>query len=470
MDTRHLGAPHAGVDERIVGCRRKRDFGHQHLLAHRPDAVKLLLVAESLDDRAVDDGIHQRLHLRISLDLADQLKAALDVAILDQSLDHAPNSDTRGDDAQTAHLLPRVPGALRVLHEAVGADDAAEGVGAPDGNGRAAALLQQLPPQQVRAARPHEGLANRAEEHLVHARLQIADVFHDLVNVACLGAMVDILQKDRAGDSVGLQIAGLHVVDDPPHVLAAILDGRIEKLVERDAVRGRSTALALHLLNGAERFLEVAMLELILYDRVVGHNIGHAGGLRLCRDPPSGHGVLAKVARREESIVQASCLLRTGLEDLHRICEVFPLPEPLEQGHLPSGLGYRRQQAPEHVKALLAQGCLRDNLAGAGVARNVHTRAPLFVQVQDGLASISLRPGAFGGEAHQGSRQLGAEFRGEVPQRGLSKSGVAVHDGRLCRSRHELRASKIPLGSLSKAGQGILGSTVAADHGGVRPL
>mmetsp|Transcript_26158 Transcript_26158/g.53850 ORF Transcript_26158/g.53850 Transcript_26158/m.53850 type:complete len:236 (+) Transcript_26158:1085-1792(+) len=224
LDARHVLVSCASVDEGIVRHNRELDLRRNHLLIDSPYAVKTLLMAEALENRAVDHRVHQVARLPATEDLTNETVTGLGIAIGDEGFHHATNGDGRGHDVVCPHLAPHPPSPRHVLDEPEGTDDAAVRMSALHLHGFPAALQLQLFFEEIGSPRADASLAHRAEEHFVHA------IFHHLHN--CQGAfhrcglraVLNVFQKDRACDTVGLQPASFHLVDDGPSIIPAVLD------------------------------------------------------------------------------------------------------------------------------------------------------------------------------------------------------------------------------------------------------
>mmetsp|Transcript_54607 Transcript_54607/g.155418 ORF Transcript_54607/g.155418 Transcript_54607/m.155418 type:complete len:543 (-) Transcript_54607:229-1857(-) len=283
-DRRHtvdLAASGAGVDERVVGHQRELELQAPHLLVHGPHAVEALLVAEALEDRAVDDRVHQGRQLRVVEQLTDELVASLGSVVRDEGLDHATNGRACRHHIARAHLAPGTPDTREVPEETMPANDAAKRVGTIHLHAVVAPLASQLLAQQVRALAPDAGFADGAEQHLVHLVLQSCHDGHGALDIRTARVWLNTLQQDRARDLVWAQAAGLHLLDDGPAV-AARADLGVDELMEGHVVWHEASRA--HRLDARARAPEVAALDVRLDSGVVGDHVSNACGHRLGKD------------------------------------------------------------------------------------------------------------------------------------------------------------------------------------------
>mmetsp|Transcript_41117 Transcript_41117/g.128150 ORF Transcript_41117/g.128150 Transcript_41117/m.128150 type:complete len:376 (+) Transcript_41117:991-2118(+) len=317
----HLTTPGASVHQGIEGSHREGRTSCDHLVVDDPDAIVLLLAGKALQHRAVNNGIHQGLGLRLGKHLMDQLVASLGVTVADKSLDHAANGHARRHDALGPHLPPDLPGAVEVAQEAVGAHDAAKAVRTLHHHAVCAALALELLRKEVFTPDAHAGLADRAQQDLVHCVLHGVHDRQSALDVPGPTSPLDVLQEDGASDVVGPQAACLHVVDEGPHTLAAQPNRCVDELIEGHGVRRQGTSSLAHLVEKRARTPEIAGLRKGLDHGVVGHDVGHARQGGLPHDAVRVINIPANDRRVDERVVEAGRLFGARLEGLCRSSE-----------------------------------------------------------------------------------------------------------------------------------------------------
>mmetsp|Transcript_36904 Transcript_36904/g.80576 ORF Transcript_36904/g.80576 Transcript_36904/m.80576 type:complete len:310 (-) Transcript_36904:1336-2265(-) len=305
-------------------------------------------MAEALENRTIDDRIHQGAHLRISEDFMDEAVASLGVAIGDESLDHATDCDSGGHDVAGPHLAPHLPGTRQVLDEAKAANEAAVRMSALHLDAPPAALPLQLFREKVAPSRADARLADRAEELLVHIVVHDAHELQGALNVP--GFLLNALQEDRARDMVGTHPAIPHLLDDGPGVIGAQLDRCVDEFVEGHTVWCESRG-SHHVHSGACP-PQVIVPQVRLDEGVVCDDISHLRIAGLLYDALRSLDVTAVHANIEEGVVESSGLLQASLEDGKGLLQAVLGAEALQQSHVVGCLtsGVHRQQLREKLR------------------------------------------------------------------------------------------------------------------------
>mmetsp|Transcript_4426 Transcript_4426/g.11414 ORF Transcript_4426/g.11414 Transcript_4426/m.11414 type:complete len:881 (+) Transcript_4426:531-3173(+) len=469
-DAAHLAAPGAGVDQRVVCHNGELHLFLQHLLVHGPDAVEALLVGEALEDRAVNHGVHQAAGLRVRDSLADELVAGLDLAVGHQRLHHAAQRDAGRHDVARLHLAPRRPDARKVLHVARGADDAAEGVRALHLDGAAATLGLQLLLQQVAAADADAGLAHGAQQHLIHGVGHVVQHIDRALDVGMRRVRLDALEQDGARHVVRVKAVCLHLLHERPCCLDVLLDGGVDELVVRHAVR-RVAGLA-HGVDAGARATHVMAVEVGLDHRVVRDDVGEA---RLCC---IGHGllrnrqVLGRDARVDERVEEAGGLLRARAEDGLGARQAVLGAEALQQRHAAWAdlrvLGSLRDQAADDLRLVLAECGLGHEARRAAVGEQVGALEALGVDAKHRRVAVALRQRAVGGaEAHRGGGDLGRRAGRDALQHALGQLRILARQRRLGRGEQQGLADGALADSLVEDALGASSVAAVAQEGGV---
>mmetsp|Transcript_49975 Transcript_49975/g.156377 ORF Transcript_49975/g.156377 Transcript_49975/m.156377 type:complete len:515 (-) Transcript_49975:29-1573(-) len=299
-----LPAASAGVDERVVGHagELRPKVLSEHLLIESPDAVEALLVREALQDGAVDHGVDRLAGVGVCQHLAEQLVSSIRLLVGHKRLHGAAHGDAGGQDVASAHLLPSGPHALDVADKSEGADDAAVGVGVEGVAGPPGAVPAEQPREQVAAGDPNAGLQRRAQQDLVHVAAEALEGGERAVHVHDARAWLHALEEDGAGDAVGPQAAGLHLLDQPPRALDVRSHRHVQQLIEGHDV-GLQTRRA-HGHDGVAGRLDVAAAEVCLDHGVVGHDVRVACVLGLRHDTSRSGDVPALHAGVQEAVVE----------------------------------------------------------------------------------------------------------------------------------------------------------------------
>mmetsp|Transcript_111199 Transcript_111199/g.248501 ORF Transcript_111199/g.248501 Transcript_111199/m.248501 type:complete len:488 (+) Transcript_111199:434-1897(+) len=348
LDARHVLVSCASVDEGIVRHNRELDLRRNHLLIDSPYAVKTLLMAEALENRAVDHRVHQVARLPATEDLTNETVTGLGIAIGDEGFHHATNGDGRGHDVVCPHLAPHPPSPRHVLDEPEGTDDAAVRMSALHLDAPPAALPLQLFREKVAPSRADARLADRAEELLVHIVVHDAHELQGALNVP--GFLLNALQEDRARDMVGTHPAIPHLLDDGPGVIGAQLDRCVDEFVEGHTVWCESRG-SHHVHSGACP-PQVIVPQVRLDEGVVCDDISHLRIAGLLYDALRSLDVTAVHANIEEGVVESSGLLQASLEDGKGLLQAVLGAEALQQSHVVGCLtsGVHRQQLREKLR------------------------------------------------------------------------------------------------------------------------
>mmetsp|Transcript_120115 Transcript_120115/g.231646 ORF Transcript_120115/g.231646 Transcript_120115/m.231646 type:complete len:223 (-) Transcript_120115:283-951(-) len=215
--------PCTSIYECIEGNKRKLKFQIQHLLIHRPNAVKLLLLSEALQDRAIDDCIDLLAADFILGHVTDELVASLDITVGSKGFDHAAKSDTGWHDvAACPHFMPCVPNPLDILQRPVSTDDASIRVWTLhlhmlDGT------LFEMRFQEIWTTCAQASLNNGTEQDFVHVATNVIQKGQDPLQMCRLWTCLDCLQQYSAGDTVWLGTTDLHLINQIPDLLGAFL-------------------------------------------------------------------------------------------------------------------------------------------------------------------------------------------------------------------------------------------------------
>mmetsp|Transcript_21670 Transcript_21670/g.61394 ORF Transcript_21670/g.61394 Transcript_21670/m.61394 type:complete len:243 (+) Transcript_21670:1077-1805(+) len=219
-----------------------------------------------------------------------------------ERLHRAAQRDARGQDVARAHVLPSVLYAPNVADKTKCADDAAVGVWVEAVACPSVAVSVKEPHEEITPRHADAGLQRGAQQDLVHVAAQALEGREGAVHVRGAGAWLHALQEDGAGDAVGTEATGLHLIDQLPSPLDVGPHRNVQQLVEGHRV-GPQAPRAHGLERGARR-AEVAAPEVRLDHRVVGDDVGRAQLLRFRHDAGSGRQVPALHTGVEQRVVE----------------------------------------------------------------------------------------------------------------------------------------------------------------------
>mmetsp|Transcript_114385 Transcript_114385/g.202754 ORF Transcript_114385/g.202754 Transcript_114385/m.202754 type:complete len:222 (-) Transcript_114385:708-1373(-) len=214
--------PCTSIYECIEGHNRELEFQIQHLLIHRPNAVKLLLLSEALQDRAVDHCIDLMAAGFILRNVANELIASLNITIGGEGFDHATKNDAGGDDVACPHFAPCVPHPFDVPQRPICTNHASISVWAFHMQMLDSALLE-VRLQEVWTARAQASLHYGTEQDLVHVPINFIQQGQDPLQMRRLRNCLDAFQEYGARDPVRLGTTALHLINQSPHLLGAFL-------------------------------------------------------------------------------------------------------------------------------------------------------------------------------------------------------------------------------------------------------
>mmetsp|Transcript_61849 Transcript_61849/g.109849 ORF Transcript_61849/g.109849 Transcript_61849/m.109849 type:complete len:232 (+) Transcript_61849:791-1486(+) len=216
----HFSTSSASVDERVVGNDGKLHVLCHHLVVDIPDTSEAFLVAEALEDRAIDDRVDKRLGDLIRGDLLEELVASLDVVVGHEGFYHTAQGDARWLDMTSLHLAPSRPNTAQVLDGAVGPDQAAVSVGALDLHRLWPLLATKLLVEEISATSADAGFAHGAEQDLIHVIIDVVQEGHRAIHIGSGRRSLKTLQKNGTCHLVRLEAAALHLADERPICLA----------------------------------------------------------------------------------------------------------------------------------------------------------------------------------------------------------------------------------------------------------